>query len=224
MATTEQSNSTDYYYDDDSWETVTPSVIVSVVIGAVGLIANGCVLVVLLGFATLKYRPSVLLILHQTVTDAICSAMTLLTQGIYMTLDGKLEGTLGAFLCQVVLNETLMWTSFSASTFSHVSITLERYLVVVHPVFHRNHFTKRLVAVLIVLCWTLGVIFCIYYPFVSHVDEYSYCNYIYTQYFHVYVVSYFLGTVLLPMIFIIYGLIQPYDLDPCKTSQSHPCA
>ena len=95
-----------YYYDyEGSWETVTPSVIVSVVIGAVGLIANGFVLVVLLGFARLKYRPSVLLILHQTVTDAICSAMTLLTQGIYMTLDGKLEGTLGAFLCQVVLND-----------------------------------------------------------------------------------------------------------------------
>ena len=206
MATTYTSDVylTDYTVINDVINTRTAPVIASVVIGAVGLIANGFVLVVLLGFATLKYRPSVLLILHQTVTDAICSAMTLLTYGTYMTHQGKLQGMLGKILCQAIVNEELFWISFSASTFSLVSITLERYLVVVHPVFHRNHFSKRLVAVLIVLCWVLAVLLNLPFALVSEVDADGYCIVNSRGTFGLIITTtYFLGCFFLPMMCII---------------------
>ena len=143
-------------------------------VGVVGTLANGFVLLVLLRFSKLRPRPSTILVLHQTVTDLLSSLLILLTYACLVTLDGKLKDRWGDFVCKVILSESLFWIAFVASSFSLVSITIERYLMVVHPVFHRNHFTKRLVGVFILLDWTLAVLSLTPYILTTRVD-YAWC-------------------------------------------------
>jgi hypothetical protein len=45
----------------------------------------------------------------------------------------------------------------NASALSLFMITLERYMKIVHPVFHRNHYRRWMTYVAIVLCWILGL-------------------------------------------------------------------
>ena len=129
---------------------------VSFTIGTLGLVTNVFTLIVLIGFAKIKHGPSTILLINQTVTDTVCCTLLLLTKGLQVTDLGKLTGIWGEFVCRVVFSQQLLWGSFNASSFSLVSITLERYLVVVHPAFHRNHFSNRLVRILIILGWSLG--------------------------------------------------------------------
>ena len=128
----------------------------SYIVGTMGVLANGFVLVVLFGFAKLKSLPCTHLVIHQTITDTICSALLLLGQTLKLTVNGSLRGWWGHFICKCFFTDYFFWTAFNASSFSLVGISLERYLMVVKPVFHRNHFSKAVVAAMIILDWVAG--------------------------------------------------------------------
>ena len=176
-------------------------------VGVVGVIANGFVLLVLCKYSNIKWRPSSILVIHQTTTDTLCSILILLTNGMFITMNGKLtEDIFGTILCRLIVNETLFWISFGASSFSLVSITLERYMIVVHPIFHRNHFGNKFVAALIIADWALAVFSLFPMLMVSVVND-GWCihpwpskalklSYGYT---------YFFGTFLIPVILLVYG-------------------
>ena len=116
----------------------------AVSLGLLGVLSNGFVLVVMLGYVKNRSRPSTMLIIHQTVADGMCSANVLITYTLWFTVDGKLTGWWGDMLCAVIIDEGIFWFGLVVSSFNLVSITLERYLMVVHPILHRNHFSKRL--------------------------------------------------------------------------------
>ena len=128
----------------------------SYIVGTLGVLANGFVLVVLFGFAKLKSLPCTHLVIHQTITDTICSALLVLRYTLKLTVNGSLTGSWGNFICKFFLTDYFFWTAFNASSFSLVNISLERYLMVVHPVLHRNHFSKAVVAAMIILDWVAG--------------------------------------------------------------------
>ena len=128
----------------------------SYIVGTLGVLANGFVLLVLFGFAKLTSLPCTHLVIHQTITDTICSALLLLGQTLKLTVNGSLRGWWGNFICKCFFTDYFFWTAFNASSFSLVGISLERYLMVVKPVFHRNHFSKAVVAGMIILDWVAG--------------------------------------------------------------------
>ena len=128
-------------------------------IGGLGVLSSGFVLVVLFGFAKLKYLPCTQLMIHQTITDAICSAFLLLQHALFYAVNGELRNWWGYVLCNFAFTRNLFWTAFNASSFSLVSISLERYVMVVYPVFHRNHFKKSVVAGMILMHWVAGAAF-----------------------------------------------------------------
>ena len=132
--------------------------ILTVLIGSTGVIANGFVLFVLHKFGKLIYTANTILMIHQTFTDIVCSFFLLLVVAMKVVMDGDLEGSWGDVLCKVVISEAVFKTSVVASSLSLVCITIERYFMVVHPIFHRNHFTRRVVAVFIVAIWTVAVL------------------------------------------------------------------
>ena len=104
-------------------------------IGGLGVLSNGFVLVVLFGFVKLKYLPCTELMIHQTITDAICSALLLLQHALFHAVNGELRNWWGYVLCNFIYTRNLFWTAFNASSFSLVSISLEQFLMVVYPVF-----------------------------------------------------------------------------------------
>ena len=149
----------DTYLNDLRHTTSLPySTIASFIIGTIGIIANGFVLIVLIGFSKITYSPGIILLIHQTLTDTLSSVLILLTIGIPLAELGFLSSVRGEILCRTILSESLFWICFTASSYSLVSITLERYLAIAHPVFHRNHFSNRLVAILIVVDWFLATL------------------------------------------------------------------
>ena len=199
-----------YYYEPYSYlgdPTYVYPISAALAVGVVGTLANGFVLLVLLRFSNLRPRPSTILVLHQTVTDLLSSLLVLLTYACLVTLDGKLRDRWGDFVCKMILSETFFWTAFVASSFSLVSITVERYLMVVHPVFHRNRFTNRLVAILIVIDWVLAAIFLIPNTLVSGVEELWCVYHFWPSPAHkvAYGYIYFFGTFFLPVLILVYG-------------------
>ena len=175
-STTYSDNSTEYISEGQVYNFRSGSgywypIYASFAVGTIGVLANGFVLVVLFGFAKLKSVPCTHLMIHQTVTDTICSAILLLKYTLQLTIDGHLSGAWGEFLCRFLFTENLFWTAFNASSYSLVNIAIERYLMVIHPVFHRNHFTKAVVAGLIILDWVAGAALVGSLPFMRTVKD-----------------------------------------------------
>lgn len=59
------------------------------------------------------------------------------------------------------------WTMMMASSYNLVGITLERYLMIVHPIYHRTHMTKRWVITMCVIPWLVAVVYSYWSIFVS---------------------------------------------------------
>ena len=192
------------YLDDPVYKHVVKA---AVSLGLLGLLSNGFVLVVMLGYVKIKSRLSTLLVVHQTVADAVCSANVLITYTLWFTVNGKLEGLWGDVLCKVFINETLFWIGLMLSVFSLTIIIFERFLMVVHPIFHRNHFTKRVVAILLLIDWLAAFGFLAPMAFYSEV-QYGWCivltapEYIDEQ---TYTKCFTVGTFIIPVGLLIYG-------------------
>jgi len=50
-----------------------------------------------------------------------------------------------------------MWGMFQSSVYGIVALTLERFLAVVYPVWHINHFTRNKIIAIIVCVWLIGI-------------------------------------------------------------------
>lgn len=63
------------------------------------------------------------------------------------------------FLCKVWISELPVWSTLMCSTCNLIILTVERYLVVVHPIWHKNHMTPTKTKVLYVIPWFFGPVF-----------------------------------------------------------------
>ena len=135
--------------------------IIMFVVGAIGVVANIFALVVIVRTRSLRKHQSSVLITNQTVCDLIACMTLIVTFAVAMEKDSQLTGSLGELLCRVFVAETLFLVCFFASTFNLVSITIERYFMVVHPIKHRIHFTKRTSYIMVALSWLAGLCFLI---------------------------------------------------------------
>ena len=99
MATTDLWLSTTHTSVDDSMATRAMLLFVTAcVIGVLGVASNGFILLVLLVHVKSRYRQSTLLVINQTITDMVCSAILLLSTTTAWSLTGKLEDKWGDFL------------------------------------------------------------------------------------------------------------------------------
>ena len=99
-----------------------------VVIGVLGAAANALIIYAMIASDQQKKQ---LLIFNQNIFDLYSSILliviyTLKLCKIYLT------GVLGYWLCMILLSENLLWGSLNGSHINLLSITVERYLKVVH--------------------------------------------------------------------------------------------
>jgi len=106
----------------------------AIVIGVVGTVANA---IILYGFIGSKQHKKHVLIFYQNVLDFLSSLTLAIT---YLLQLCNLHSTgLGEYLvCVVVENEYLLWCIITASKMNLMSVTIERYLKVVHAVWSKN--------------------------------------------------------------------------------------
>ncbi|NJL80252.1 MAG: G-protein coupled receptor, partial [Richelia sp. SM2_1_7] len=65
-------------------------------------------------------------------------------------------GILGDLYCKIWATKLFLWGFLVSSTYNLVALTVERYLAVVHPIWHKTSFSKNKAIVLIVLVWIFG--------------------------------------------------------------------
>jgi len=126
-----------------------------VVIGLVGAVANGLILYAMIAS---KQHKKHLLIFNQNVFD-LCSSLVLVTTYTLKLCNIRLSGVLGYWLCMMLLSENLLWCSINGSVINLLSITVERYLKVVHPARSNILLRKWVIWSAVVFSWIAGVVY-----------------------------------------------------------------
>ncbi|ELU17668.1 hypothetical protein CAPTEDRAFT_193582 [Capitella teleta] len=148
-----------------------------VAIGVIGILGNGVTLYVFVKGKKFSKSVGGMLVINQTAVDLFCSFVIIITHGYKMRPVEIYKKGLPELLCFFIHAEVLLYMSLTASIYSLVLITLERYLMVLHPVVHRNSFTKRRALALVVISWILGSLHPIFgNVFTTYVNDQGVCR------------------------------------------------
>ena len=113
-----------------------------VIIGLVGLVANGFVLMALMK-KKLRRQTSNILTINQVVVDLIACLSVIISYVLRIEIINlSFVGTLGDFVCIIFMREGWCYTMIQTSITSLQMIAIERYLKIVHPVQYRNYFRR----------------------------------------------------------------------------------
>lgn len=119
----------------------------------VGSLANATVLCVLLSSKSTRGGTANLFIINQTILDMLgCILM------VIFAILGLSTGVnnLSPIVCLLFGGGFMTSSCVNASAMSLFVITVERYMKIVRPVYHRNHYRRWMTHVAIPLCWILG--------------------------------------------------------------------
>ena len=128
-------------------------------IGVVGAAANA---LILYAMVTSKHHAKQLLIFNQNVFD-FCGCIFLIVVYSLKISHIYLTGTFGYWLCMMLLSENLLWVSLNGSAVNLLSVTIERYLKVVHPVLGKKLLRKSVIYSGIAFAWIGSIIYTIFH-------------------------------------------------------------
>jgi len=124
-------------------------------IGIVGTTANALILYAMI---VSKQHKKQLLIFNQNALD-LCSCLLLVVIFTMKICNIRLIGTLGYWLCMIFLSENLLWISISGSTINLMSITIERYIKVVHSKWSKKLLRKWVRCSAAAFAWIIGAVY-----------------------------------------------------------------
>lgn len=127
-----------------------------IILGTIGVVGNLLVLVILFMHRPLRKPLTSTLIINQSLVDLTGSLFLSLT---YLYLDSPYEyfdSPASYLACYFLEDRMLMFSSMNVSTFSLLAITLERYVMIVHPIMHRNSVKRSKLVASSVLTWLIG--------------------------------------------------------------------
>ena len=120
-----------------------------VIIGIVGAAANALVLYAMI---VSKHHKKQLLIFNQNVFD-LCSCLFLVITYTLKLCNVYLTGTLGYWLCMMLVSENVLWCSVNGSVINLLSLAIERYLKVVHPALGKKLLRKWVTYSAVTFAW-----------------------------------------------------------------------
>ena len=126
-------------------------------IGVTGILSNAFVIFVIAKTPSMRKRFSNWFVTNLSVTDAIASVLVIINT-LKIQFRGSYYGVLGYLRCHLITGEYLLFFMFTVSTYNLAVIAIERFLGVVHPIFHRNHFGKKVAITAMLAPWVLGLI------------------------------------------------------------------
>jgi len=126
-----------------------------VVIGVVGTAANALILYAMVAS---KEHKKQLLIFNQNVFD-FCSSLLLVIIYAVKLCNIYLTGKPGFWLCIMILSDNLLWGSINGSTINLLSITIERYIKVVHSSWSKKLLRKWVKCSAAAFAWTAGIVY-----------------------------------------------------------------
>ena len=124
-------------------------------IGIVGTTANALILYAMI---VSKQHKKQLLIFNQNALD-LCSCLLLVVIFTMKICNIRLMGTLGYWLCMIFLSENLLWISINGSTINLMSITVERYIKVVHSKWSKKLLRNWVRCSAAAFAWIIGAVY-----------------------------------------------------------------
>ena len=144
-------------------------------IAALGILGNMIVIIVILKSLTMSKTFTNMLILNQSCVDFITSLLVILTTTTRTPMT-ELSGITGDVVCKMWLSDLPLWTLLSCSSYALIVLTIERYVAIVHPIFHHNSFSRIKVLLLAGSAWLPGlvVMLCVIVPTSGVIDGHCY--------------------------------------------------
>ena len=126
-------------------------------VSVLGILGNLIVIVVIAKSTTLRKTFTNILILNQSCIDLVTAVCIMLTT-TRTSVTHDLCGIVGEIYCILWLSDLPLWSFLISSSYSLIMLTVERYLAVVHPIFHHNSVSKRTVLIMAAVSWFPGLI------------------------------------------------------------------
>ncbi len=126
-----------------------------VTIGTLGLVGNFIVVIVMCSRPSLRSKLINQYIINQSCIDFVVSINVIGLRGLSSeALSNPIHAQIHCLFWQ---SRVFLWGFMTSSTYNLVCLTLERYTGVVHPVWHKVHFTRQRALASMVAAW----IFCV---------------------------------------------------------------
>jgi len=123
-------------------------------VGSVGSVANGFVLLALLCARQSRHKNINVFIMNQTVLDLLSCLFLILTI-VFVRFETSSIASQW-IICLLFQTNTVVAVASYSSIFGLVVITVERYVKIVHPVVHRNHYRRWMTYAGVILPWVDG--------------------------------------------------------------------
>jgi len=125
-----------------------------IVIGVIGTAANGLILYALVASKQHKKHE---LIVNQNAVDLFSCLLLVLTYGLKLA-NIPLNGSLGYWLCRLILNQSLLWCGVCGAFVNLSLIAIERYLKIVHSTWSKTKLRKWMIYSGMAFAWSSGFV------------------------------------------------------------------
>ena len=122
-------------------------------IGSIGILSNVFVLAALLNAKSLRKKITNMYIINQSCIDLSASIMLIIT---YLDIDVDYTKPAGNFLCLMWKSAVLLWSLLISSTYNLVMVSIDRYLQIVHPIWHKNQMSRCKAKLMLMFAWISG--------------------------------------------------------------------
>ena len=132
---------------------------IKIFIGVTGLLGNLLVVVVVYKYTKLFQQVNAVYIINQSFIDAVVSALLIAVSLDRQYPNLQQKGFKDELFCKLWRSQILLWGMMTSSTYNLMAISIDRYMAIVHPVWHKVSFTKAKANASIVFIWMFGVAF-----------------------------------------------------------------
>jgi len=125
------------------------------ILGVFGVAANSLILYAMVASKQHKKHP---LIVNQNALDLFSCAFMIVTYAVKIR-NVYLTGLAGFLLCTTIISECFIWSGIIGSVINLASITVERYLKVVRPIWSKNKLRNWMVYSAMAYAWISSLIY-----------------------------------------------------------------
>ena len=128
-------------------------------IGITGILNNLFVVLVLTTYRSTRMRIYEVLIVNQSLLDMSAACILFLSTRLVSYSNRYLSGFADEVLCRVWLGKVLLWSFLMSSAYNVVTITLERYIAIIAPIWHNVSLSRKKLYGVLSVVWLIGPVF-----------------------------------------------------------------
>ena len=130
-----------------------------IIVGVTGIVGNLLVVIVLTKYQNLFKHVKITLIINQSILDGFDSAVRIVGMFVNVKLYRGIEGLSSELYCKLWTSHFLLWGLMMSSTYTLMAISIERYMAVVYPMWHKVTVTNTKTNAVAVFIWMIGLPF-----------------------------------------------------------------